>query len=477
MQLFDGLLRFNNNLDITPALAHDWKVSADGRTYTFNLRTGVRFHNGREITADDFVYSLTRLLDPRQESEDAQLYSLIEGTRDYQSGKSLGVSGLKALSPSTLQITLERTYAPFLRVLALQPASVVPREEIEKMGSSFGQAPVGSGAFRFHQWDPEKEIVLAANSDYFEGKPYLNEIRFSTMPALNSLESFKSFREGRIDLSFVPLDQTTIAQSTEGWTFISRPVLRLLYLGINVRDPLMRNPFVRNAVSCSINKSAIMGQEIDYSITHGLIPVSLLGSDPFTYPDPYDAASAKDFLSRSHVSKSHRVRIKLWHVRASASRNQLLARIVENLESIGFAVQLKLLPSMGQLLEKIYEHKTQLFLLGEQMDFPDPDALLTRLFNSKSKGNPFGYNNPKVDQMLDDAQSTLDESRRAQIYRQIEKTILDDHIIVPLSLVKYSFVHHKRLQGLEINPLGFQYLPFRKVWMQEQVLTEPLPTR
>jgi peptide/nickel transport system substrate-binding protein len=465
LQLFDGLLRFDKDLNTAPALAQDWHVSPDGKTYTFNLRAGARFHNGRAITADDFVYTLTRLLDPKWNSADAQHYAKIQGAAAFRLGRTATVSGLKAVNPVTLQILLEQPYAPFLRVLAQQPAFVVPREEVERVGTDFGRHPVGSGAFRLEKWDGGTEILLSANSDHYEGSPYLNEVRITAVPALNAMESFQLFADGKLDLSFVPTEQIPVAQDRTDWVFLSRPILRLMYLGINLRDELLQNRKVRLAVAASVNKSHVLGQDLDYTITHSLIPFSVLGSDPARYADTYDLEAARRALKQVRW-KSPRVQVKLWHARVSESRNQLLARLADDLRATGFEVELKLVASMGQLLNAIDTGKTQLFLLGEQMDFPDPDALLSRLFHSKSPSNPFGYRNPRVDSMLVEAQATLDDDQRAKLYAEIETQILDDHPILPLFLVKYSFVHHRRLQGLDLTPLGFQYLPFRSVWFQ-----------
>src|SRR5262245_25807584 len=212
LQLFDGLVRFDANLRTVAALAQDWRVSPDGLTYVFSLRKGVRFHHGREIAADDFVYSLTRLLNPKWNSNDAQHYAHIKGAIDFREGRSATVSGLQALNSATLQIVLEQPYAPFLRLLALQPASVVPKELVENAERPFGQNPVGSGPFRLEQWDRGTQILLAANPDYYSGQPHLAGIRITTLPALNSRESFRLFTEGKLDLSFVPADQAVSAQ-------------------------------------------------------------------------------------------------------------------------------------------------------------------------------------------------------------------------------------------------------------------------
>jgi oligopeptide transport system substrate-binding protein len=465
LQLFDGLVRFDSNLNTVAALAQDWKVSPDGRTYLFTLRQGVRFHHGREITAEDFVYSLTRLLDPKWKSNDAQYYAHVLGAADFQAGRSPTVSGLQALNASTLQIVLDEPYAPFLRLLAQQPASVVPKELVENSEHPFGQNPVGTGAFRLERWTPGTEILLSANLAYHSGRPYLERVRITTLPALNARESFQIFVDGKLDLSFVPPEHTASAQSEPKWVFINRPVLRVMYLGMNVKDRLLRDPSVRRAVASAINKTALFGMDLDHAVVHGLLPASLLGSSPAGHPDLYDPQSAQDLLKRQHKGKP---KIQLWHAQASQSRAALLQLMASQLEAVGFAVEIKNLSSMAELLNKIYARKTQLFLLGEQFDYPDPDALLNRLFRSTSPANPFGYSNSKVDALLLDAQRAVDDKSRAELYNRIENMIMRDYPVLPLSVVKYSIACLAHVQGLQLTPLGFQYLPLREVWLKPE---------
>jgi len=465
LQLFDGLVRFDASLNTVAALAQDWRVSPDGRTYVFSLRQGVRFHHGREVTAADFVYSLTRLLDPKWKSNDAEYYVCIQGAADFQGGYSATVSGLQALNSSTLQIVLDQPYAPFLRLLAQQPASVVPKEFVENNEHPFGQNPVGTGAFRLDRWNPGAEILLAANPDYYSGRPHLERIRITTLPALNARESFQLFVDGKLDLSFVPAEHATLAQRERGWVFINRPVLRVMYLGMNVKDALLRDPSVRRAVALAINKTDLFGTDLDHGITHGLLPASLLGSTPQGHPDLFDPQAARDLLKRQHHRKP---KVQLWHAQVSPSRTALLERMASQLESVGFVVEVKTLSSMAELLNKIYARKTQLFLLGEQLDYPDPDALLNRLFRSTSPANPFGYSNARVDALLLDAQRALDDKSRAELYSQIEGMIMSDCPVLPLSVVKYSIACLARVQGLQVTPLGFQYLPLREVWLKPE---------
>src|SRR2546429_7626379 len=162
-QIFDGLVQFNANLKPIPALAEFWEASRDGRTWTFALRQGVKFHNGREMTAQDVVYSLTRLLAATRPLPVAEILQHIQGAKGFREGKAPSVQGLQAPDRYTLHIVLEEPLAPLLTVLGLANTAVVPQEEVEKPGGDFGHAPVGTGPFTFVQWQPNQEIVLAAN--------------------------------------------------------------------------------------------------------------------------------------------------------------------------------------------------------------------------------------------------------------------------------------------------------------------------
>ncbi len=148
-QLFDGLVQFDKDLNVIPAIAKSWKISLDGLTYTFYLREGVNFHNGREVTADDFIYSFTRIIDPKNKSPGAHLLEKVLGFNELQDGKSTYAEGLRSLGKYIFEIKLSRPFSPFISALGACFCKVVPREEIEKSGSVFAGMPVGTGPFKF----------------------------------------------------------------------------------------------------------------------------------------------------------------------------------------------------------------------------------------------------------------------------------------------------------------------------------------
>ena len=148
-QIFDGLVQFDKDLNVIPAIARSWKVSPDGLIYTFFLREGVKFHNGREVTSTDFVYSFTRILDPETKSSSFDFFTRILGAKEFIDGKAKEVKGLIAQDKYSLKIVLSEPYAPFLSILAMKGAKIVPKEEVEKLETDFGKSPVGTGPFKF----------------------------------------------------------------------------------------------------------------------------------------------------------------------------------------------------------------------------------------------------------------------------------------------------------------------------------------
>src|SRR3989304_1676333 len=191
-QVFDGLVQFDKDLNTIPAIARSWKISPDGLTYTFYLREGVTFHNGREVTAEDFVYSFTRILDPETKSSSSNFFTGVVGTKEFMERKAKEVKGLVAQGNYILRITLSEPYVPFISILAMKGAKVVPREEIEKSGANFGRFPVGTGPFKFVSMKEGEEIVLEANPDYFEGRPYLDKVILKIFHGDPSEEIFRN---------------------------------------------------------------------------------------------------------------------------------------------------------------------------------------------------------------------------------------------------------------------------------------------
>ena len=178
--LYDGLMDYEpGTTNLKPDLAEGYEISPDGQTFMFKLRKGVKFHNGREMTADDVKYSLDRVVNPKTQSPGAGFFASIKGHEEVAGGKSESLSGVTVVDPSTIKIELSRPDATFLHVMAINFAHVVPKEAVEQYGADFGKNPVGTGAYKMAEWTLGQRLVFERNPDYWQkGLPYLNKITF-----------------------------------------------------------------------------------------------------------------------------------------------------------------------------------------------------------------------------------------------------------------------------------------------------------
>ena len=178
--LFDGLMDYKpGTTELMPDLAESYTVSSDGLVYTFKLRQGVKFHNGRELTPADIKYSIERSVDPATQSPGQGFFAAIKGFDEMASGGASELSGITTPDDSTVVIELSRPDATFLQVVAINFSFAVPREEVEKYGLDFGRNPVGTGAYKMTDWTLGQRVVFEKNTDYFrEGVPLLDKITF-----------------------------------------------------------------------------------------------------------------------------------------------------------------------------------------------------------------------------------------------------------------------------------------------------------
>src|SRR5215831_7010860 len=260
-QIFDGLVQFDAHLNVIPAIAEFWEASQDGCTWTFALRRGVKFHHGREVTAQDFVYSFTRLLHVNSPRPVIDLFEHIQGAKQFMQGETPSVKGLKAVNRYTLRMTLEEPFASILAVLGLAHAAVVPQEEVEKLGERFGRAPVGTGPFKFVRWEPNQEIVLEANEQYYEGRPFLDGIVFKIGVGSKQEERFAEFLRGNLEETVIPsgmLDEVRVDPRYQKYQRVHIPTLSLLYIGFNTQVKPFDDRRVRQAFNYAVNKEAIV---------------------------------------------------------------------------------------------------------------------------------------------------------------------------------------------------------------------------
>lgn len=259
--LFDGLMDYvPGSTTLRPGLADSYEVSNAGQTFVFKLKAGVKFHNGREMTANDVKYSLDRVTNPATQSPGAGFFASIQGFDAAMDGSATSLSGVKVIDPLTVQIDLSRPDATFLHVMALNFASIVPQEAVESAAGDFGKHPVGTGAYKLEEWALGQRLIFAKNADYWrEGVPYLDQVMFEV--GQEPVVALLRLQNGEVDVpgdgippaKFVEVmsDPEQAARVVEGGQ------LHTGYITLNVTTPPLDNVNVRKAINMAINKDRI----------------------------------------------------------------------------------------------------------------------------------------------------------------------------------------------------------------------------
>jgi peptide/nickel transport system substrate-binding protein/oligopeptide transport system substrate-binding protein len=467
-QIFDGLVQFDKDLNIIPAIAKSWKISPDGLTYTFYLREGVKFHNGRGVTADDFVYSFTRIIDPKNKAPAAHLLDKILGFKEFQDGKTNYVKGLKFVDKFTFEIKLTEPFYPFLSTLGINHFKVIPKEEIEKTTSDFAKFPIGTGPFKFVSTKEREEIVLEANADYFEGRPFLDKVVFKIFHGAPREKILTEFKEGGLEESFIPPEEIGEILKQRQYPFIQKPILSLRFYGFNLRTKPLNDKRLRKTINFAIDKKFIISElhKNQFNLARGILPPGMPGYDPKREPYPYNETLARKYLKELGCGKE-KTPIEIWSASKSEAAQKELNEIKSQLKKIDIETAIHFETNWPNFESMLRANKTPVFIYAWYADFPDPDNFLGTLFHSKSKYNFMSYHNPEVDRLLDRARAERDYLKRMEMYGKIEEMILEDAPIVPMVNHLFQMVYQPYVRGVEVSALGGPYIPMKKIWLKK----------
>jgi len=467
-QLFDGLVQFDQNLNVIPAISRSWRISHDGLLYTFFLREGVKFHNGREVTAEDFVYSFSRILNPKTKSPAAHLLEKVGGSKEFQDGKTNYVEGFKSIGKYTFEIKLSEPFYPFISVLGIINFKVVPKEEIEKIDPVFPIAPVGTGPFKFVSMKEGKEIILEANQDYFERKPNLDRILFRVFHGAPREKILEAFKEGSLEESFLPPEEIENMAKGKYYLFLQKPLLSLRFYGFNLLSKPLDDKKLRKAINLAIDRKFINSElhKNQFNLAKGILPPGMPGYDPKREPYPYNEALARKYLMGSSYSKE-KPSIEIWSASKSEAAQKELNEIKSQLNKIGIQTTINFETNWPNFEGMLRANKAPVFIYAWYADFPDPDNFLGILFHSKSKSNFMSYHNIEVDRLLDRARAERDYLKRMEMYRKIEEIILDDAPMVPMVNHLFQIVYQPYVRGIEVSALGGPYVPMKKIWLKK----------
>lgn len=480
--LYNGLVDLNDSLQIVPAIAKSWHISADGTQYTFHLRSDVRFHStdyfkmDRTVTAQDFVYSFNRIVDPEVASPGAWIFQKI--ARD-QNGKPL----FEALNDSTLRITLTQYYPPFLGILAMKYCSVVAKEAVEHFGEDYRKHPIGTGPFQMKMWEEGVKLVLRKNPNYFEvdehgnALPYLDAVAISFIVDKQSV--FMEFMKGSLDFMSGVEACYKDALLTQGGELQSKyaneiqmltsPYLNTEYIGFLLKDNGAENPLLRKEVRQAMNYGfdrrkmmRYMRNNIGYAGTSGFVPRGMRSFDENRVKGyDYNPEKALELLAKAGYPNGKG--LKPITISVSATYLDLVQYIQHELGKIGIPIEIDV-EQAAQQREMMRAYRLPAFRGSWICDYPDAENYLALFYSHNLQPNGSNYThyvNPEFDKMFEKSQTILDDSLRNEMYTRMDSLLMEDAPVMLLYYDKAVRFTRKNVTGIKPNPINM--LDLRRV--------------
>ncbi|MBY5763076.1 ABC transporter substrate-binding protein [Rhizobium laguerreae] len=359
-----------------PSLAESFTVSPDGLTYTFKLHKGVKFSNGREVVASDVKYSIERAVDPKTQGPGAGFFGAIKGFEDETGGKTTTLSGIETPDDSTVIFNLSRPDATFLHVLAINFASVVPKEAVETAAGDFGKKPLGSGTFILKDWTIGQQLVFERNKDYFvKGVPYIDS--FKVEVGQEPLVALLRLQKGEVDIAgdgIPPAKFLEIKNSAEGAQMIvDGEQLHTGYIALNTRVKPFDNATVRQALNMAINKDRIT-RILNGRATPANQPLPPLmpGYDKSFTGYAYDVAKAKALLAEAGYPDGFET---VLYSTNTDPQPRIAQAIQQDLAAVGVKAEVRALAQANVISAGGTEGEAPMIWSGGMAwiaDFPDP---------------------------------------------------------------------------------------------------------
>ncbi|TAW07196.1 ABC transporter substrate-binding protein (plasmid) [Rhizobium ruizarguesonis] len=359
-----------------PSLAESFTVSPDGLIYTFKLHKGVKFSNGREVVASDVKYSIERAVDPKTQGPGAGFFGAIKGFEDETGGKTTTLSGIETPDDSTVIFNLSRPDATFLHVLAINFASVVPKEAVEAAAGDFGKKPVGSGTFILKDWTIGQQLIFERNKDYFvKGVPYIDS--FKVEVGQEPLVALLRLQKGEVDIAgdgIPPAKFLEIKNSADGAQMIvDGEQLHTGYITLNTKVKPFDNVKVRQALNMAINKDRIT-RILNGRATPANQPLPPLmpGYDKAFTGYAYDVAKAKALLAEAGYPDGFET---VLYSTNTDPQPRIAQAIQQDLAAVGVKAEVRALAQANVISAGGTEGEAPMIWSGGMAwiaDFPDP---------------------------------------------------------------------------------------------------------
>lgn len=467
-QVYRGLTRLDANLVPVPELAERIEMAPGGLDYTFMLRKDAVFHDGRQITAEDVIFSFTHALDPASAGGVSALLggptylSDMVGAADVIAGRSDRLAGVRVVDERTVTIRLAAPRATFLMKLAAAPAAIIDSRDVFR-GGEWWRSPNGSGPFKVVEWVPEERLVLGRFDAFFGGAPPLERIEIRL--GVEAFQPFNLYQDGQIDIETVPqnvIDRVTEAGSPLRDEMVQTPLFGLYFVAFRIDTPPMDDIHVRRALTLAFPRAKVAEVSLNgnAAVADGLVPDGMLGQrwDPQVVSVNLEEAR-RELAASQYGSAAGVPRLTLYtagHGPAEAFRDVLQ-------EDLGLDVEVISL-DWPEYLDGLARRSFPAYGLYWLADYPDPESLLWTLFGSDSPDNYVDYRNPAFDDLLRQAAAEPDTERRAMLYQQAQQVLLSDFVVLPIYNDIAFTLAKPEVKGLEVTSLGI--IRLETVWLE-----------
>ncbi len=438
--LFDSLVRRDAHFRLTPWLAERWEIH-DPQTYVFHLRQGVRFHDGQPLTSRDVKWTLDSLLTGKIRSSKAAAYSK--------------VASVEAPDAATVVIHLKEPQASLLWNLSDGAIGIVPYGS----GESFNQRPIGSGPFRFVSARQEQNVVIECNPDYWADKAKLQRIEFKVIPDATTRALELRKHSADVAINSLTADTVLALRKDPGLEVMHAPGTIYAYIALNLRDPVLKDARVRQAMAHAINVQPIIqylfrGQA---QPAYSILPPAHWAYDGDVKQYPYDPAQARQLLDEAGYRPKDGVRFRITMKSSTDETTRLMAAVLQQqLRDVGIALDIRtyeFATFFSDITKGAYQMYSMRWIGGNQ----DPD-IFEYVFDSASfppkRANRTFYSNPRVDALIREGRTALDQDKRKAIYAEVQQILAEDLPYINLWYLDNVLVHTRRVRGIEMNPAG-----------------------
>ena len=450
-RIVESLVTFpEESTQVVPGLAESWTISKDGLRYTFKLRKNVKFHDGTPFDAESVKFSIERQINPEHPFNKLGKYPFA----NFFFGN---VKAVEVIDPSTVDFILKEPRASFLTILTSAAASIVSPTAVKKLGADYPSSPVGTGPFKFASWDRGQRVVLEKNPAYWKSPVKLDRVVYR--PIVEDQARLTELFTGSLDLIVgVPPDYVGQLENHAKVSLLRQVGSHVWYLGINNAKKPFEDKRVRQALNYAVNKDAIVRDVLKGTgaVSAGPVLPKTWGAEPGLKPFPYDPERAKKLLAEAGYPNGFST--TLWAPESGSGMQSPVAMstvIQSNLKAVGVNATIQTM-EWGAFLAKLRTKEQDLFALSWMAGNEDPDMVLYPLLHS-SQHTPTGpnralYKNARFDELLQEARLTTDQAKRAALYREAQKILMEDPPWIFIDHEVQTAAFAKRVQGLKLHP-------------------------